>query len=138
MFGWVAGIYFFKVEWVKVRKMNEVFLFLLSVRTYVFISIKPTSSHEGDFRAERIRNFDATYLCVPYGDFWCNLCTSKKLCEFLSKIVYLKWTLAICKTCQSITLQGDINFQLTPNSFLKYCYTIVFVHTISFSLLKDV
>ena len=41
-------------------------------------------------------------------------------------IVYLKWALAICETCQFITVQENITFQFDP--FFKYCFTIVFVH----------
>ena len=45
--------------------------------------------------------------------------------------MYLKWVLATCKTCQFITLQGNINFQF--RSFSEYCYLIGFVHDISCS-----
>ena len=44
--------------------------FLLSVTTYVSISIKTTSSHKGNLRVERNENSDTQFFCMLYWDFW--------------------------------------------------------------------
>ena len=115
----------------------KIFAFCKYIRVHIYKIHKFTWRW---FHCWKIINFDATYLCVPYGDFGATCAPRRNvhLVNFLSKTAYLKWILAICKTCQSITLLRDINFQLTPNSFLRYCYTIAFVNIISCSLLKDV
>ena len=85
----------------------------------MFIFIKTTSSHEGNLRAERIRNSGEPLFGVPY---W-SLCTTKKHahCDRLNITIheqnkfctwYEPWL--IYKTWQFITLHGNIKFQLVP------------------------
>ena len=58
---------------------NTVTKFLSSLSMYVFISIKTTSPHRGNLRAERIGNSGTQFfLCKPCWDFWCNACTTVK------------------------------------------------------------
>ena len=43
--------------------------FLPSVSIQVFRSVKTTGTHEGNLRAERIRNSGTQFLCVPCLEF---------------------------------------------------------------------
>ena len=82
----------------------------------MFVSIKTTSWHEVNFRAERIRNSGAQlFACLVLLRLLVLHMPSKKhaTCDitFLrnhEQIMYLKWAFAISKTCQL----WNISFQL--------------------------
>ena len=56
--------------------------------------------------------WDLWYLCAP--PQWRNVYLVILFSEITNQIVYLKWALAICKTCQFTILQGNINLQFFP------------------------
>ena len=103
----------------------------------VFISIKTTTPHEGNLRAERIENFVIQFFCMPCLRLLVlgaclhhseETCTSWTLFpEIINQIMYLKGTLAISKACQFITVQRNINFQFVPFQSIA---TQLFLHTI--------
>ena len=61
-----------------------------------------------------------------YGEQTCNFVIY--ISEIMSQIMYLKWALGICKTCQFIILHGNIKLSIL--SSLEYWYRILFVHNI--------
>ena len=111
----------------------------------MFIFIKPTSPHEANLRAEKIRNSGEPLFFVPYWNFRNHMCTTKNHapCDRL-KIVkhepnkFCTWhePWLIYKTGQIYHPSGK--YTLSICSFSEYfCYKIVFAHINPFVPLKD-
>ena len=88
----------------------------------MFISTSTTGPHEGNLRAERIRILVHKF-CVRLVETFGGAATRAPrrkvhfvvlFSEILNEIVYLKCALAICKTCQFITLPRSGDFQFAP------------------------
>ena len=114
----------------------------------MLIFVKTTTLHEGNLRADRFRNSGEPLFCVPCWSFVYvphDMCTKKKHAPcntFFSKITndeptnlctwYESWL--ICKTCQFIILQRNINLQFVPfqsifPTKLSSCTLIILQHT---------
>ena len=86
---------------------ENVLKFLPSVSIYI------------DYVFMSIRNSGAQFLCVLFETIGARCAPQRNahlvilFSEIMNQIVYLKWALAVCKTCQFFTLQGNMNFQFT-------------------------
>ena len=81
------------------------------------------------FKGWKNLNSGAQILCAPCWNFWwCrDTCAPRRkvhfvvlFSEILNEIVYLKCALAICKTCQFITLPRSGDFQFAPFQWIWF------------------
>ena len=49
--------------------------FFVSIKILIYIKI--TSSHEGNLKTEKIKNFGAQFFEALW-EFWCHVCTTRK------------------------------------------------------------
>ena len=85
----------------------------------MLVSINTTSPHE-ELKELEIQ-LHKYLVCL---EFWDNCCTNvpriKNMpltilySDIINKILFLKWVLPICKICQFIIIQENMNFQFVP------------------------
>ena len=102
----------------------------------MFISIKATRPHEGNLNARRIGNSRTQFFCMSSWDFWYTRAQGKKLAPldtFLRDHEPNRVSEMNLNYLQNMPIYHlSRKYKLLIRSFLEYCYTVVFVHDISF------